>query len=339
MPLPPETSRRARRQAARAGAHRAHGAVRGGASHARAQGRRAAGDHGRRRFPGAALALAGALALGGGVATAAAVVGPPSVTTATPTAADVTRTVEPTPAPLTSRSTSSDAVEAAADRVALPPEAPAVAEALVLPAPPATAALLDPNAVDAAGLTLADREAGLLSTAVPTGASGDVVVVPGAEPAPAPERPVRTVRVEVEAGLEIDGAQFARTVMATLNDPRGWGADGSVSFARTDGPADYAVVLASPDLVDDLCAPLDTVGRYSCGTNGRAVLNHLRWVQGGKDFPDRTLYRQYLVNHEVGHLLGNRHVECPGPGQVAPLMQQQTETTGACVANGWPFPG
>ncbi|WP_199424629.1 DUF3152 domain-containing protein [Actinotalea solisilvae] len=339
MPPPPETSRRARREAARTGAHRAHGALGAGAAHARTTGRTTRAGHLARRFPGAALALAGVLALGGGVATAAALVGPPSLTTVTPTAADVTRTAEPTVGPRTSRGTSADGVEATADRVPLPAEALAATEPLVLPAPPATAATVDPNAVDAAGLTLADRDAGLLSTAVPTAAGGDVVVVPGVEAAPAPERPVRTVRVEVEAGLEVDGALFARTVMVTLNDPRGWGADGSVSFARTDGPADLVVVLASPDLVDDLCAPLDTVGRYSCGTNGRAVLNHLRWVQGGKDFPDRTLYRQYLVNHEVGHLLGNRHVECPGPGRLAPLMQQQTETTGACVANGWPFPG
>ncbi|WP_188037745.1 DUF3152 domain-containing protein, partial [Actinotalea sp. JY-7885] len=208
-----------------------------------------------------------------------------------------------------------------------------------LPAPPAAAAVLDPNAVDAAGLTLADRQAGLLAAAVPESASGTLVVVPGSVAAPAPERPVRTIRVEVEVGLEVDGALFAETVMATLNDPRGWGADGSVTFARTDGPADIRVVLASPSLVDEMCAPLETEGLFSCGTRGHAVLNVRRWVQGTDEFADRTTYRQYLVNHEVGHLLGKRHVECPAPGATAPIMQQQTVGVAPCVANGWPFPG
>ena len=45
----------------------------------------------------------------------------------------------------------------------------------------------------------------------------------------------------------MDGPAFAATVMATLNDPRGWGADGSLSFARTDGDAELRVILASPD--------------------------------------------------------------------------------------------
>lgn len=211
-------------------------------------------------------------------------------------------------------------------------EAPPAPE---LPDPPEP---IDPNALDAAGLSLADRQAGLLSTAVPTSASGQLVVVPGSEPAPQPDRPVRTVRVEVEAGLDIDPALFAATVMRTLNDPRGWGADGSVSFARTDGEAQIRVVLASPDLVDAMCAPLDTAGKVSCGRNGHAALNHTRWVQATAEHTDRTVYREYLVNHEVGHLLGHPHVTCPGPGQVAPIMVQQTYAVAPCVPNGWPFP-
>lgn len=205
-------------------------------------------------------------------------------------------------------------------------------------ATPAAPVGIDPVAVDAAGLTFADRQAGLLATTVQDAADGELVVVAGSTPAPFPDRAVTTIRVEVEAGLPVDGALFAETVMATLNDPRGWGADGSVSFARTDGPADLRVVLASPDLVDELCAPLDTVGQYSCGTKGHAVLNHMRWVQANPEFPDKAQYRQYLVNHEVGHLLGHRHVECPAPGERAPLMQQQTVGVAPCQPNGWPFP-
>lgn len=188
------------------------------------------------------------------------------------------------------------------------------------------------------GMTPEDVAAGLLSMAVPTSAGGDLVVVPGSEEAPLPDRRVRTVRVEVEAGLEVDGELFARMVMDTLNDPRSWGAEGEVSFARTDGDAELRVVLASPAKVDEMCAPLTTRGIYSCGAYGHAALNYMRWVQGMEEFDDMTQYRQYLVNHEVGHLLGRRHEQCPGEGAVAPVMQQQTIRVSPCVANAWPYP-
>lgn len=218
-----------------------------------------------------------------------------------------------------------DAPVVAAQRAAVPP--PVVTET----APP-----VDPNALDAAGLSAPDRAAGLLSTEVPTNGSGTLVVVPGTTAAPG-AGPVRTIRVEVEEGLPVDAALFAETVLGTLNDPRGWGAGGAMTFARTDGDAEFRVVLASPGTIDELCAPLDTEGIYSCGSNGHAAINYLRWSRAAKSFgDDRTKYRQYLISHEVGHLLGHRHERCPGPGQPAPLMQQQTDTQAPCTPTAFP---
>jgi hypothetical protein len=220
------------------------------------------------------------------------------------------------------------------------PERPALPEVdAVAPAAEPVSVSLDHVLPD--GLTLGDREAGLTSAAVPQVAGWDLVVVPGSEPAPHPERTVRTVRVEVEAGLDVDGARFAQAVMRILNDARGWGGDGSLSFARTDGDADVRVVLASPDKVDAMCAPLNTHGDYSCGRYGHAAINHTRWVQATDEFRrdfDVATYREYVITHEVGHLLGHQHVSCPGAGQRAPVMQQQSIRVAPCVANPWPFP-
>lgn len=47
-------------------------------------------------------------------------------------------------------------------------------------------------------------------------------------------------------------------------------------------------------------------------------------------------YRKYLLNHEFGHVLGLLHVECPGPGQLCPVMKQQTLGTGPCKPCVWP---
>lgn len=206
-----------------------------------------------------------------------------------------------------------------------------------VPPTPTTA----PPAGDAADpdLTEADLASGLLAAGVPESASGDLVVVPGSDPGPG-VGDVLTVRVEVEDGLAVDPEAFAAFVMTTLNDPRGWGGDGSLSFARSDRPADLRVVLASPTLVDRMCAPLQTRGQVSCGRGGHATLNFRRWVEAVEDYgTDRDSYRRYLVNHEVGHLLGHPHATCPGAGRRAPVMQQQSYGVGACTPNPWPFPG
>lgn len=231
-----------------------------------------------------------------------------------------------------------EAADPATDGIeaSLPAEEP---EPRLPEAPPAIPASVDVDAIRADGLSVADHYAGVLSTAVPTSASGTLVVVPGSEAAPNPERLVRTVRVEVEAGLDVNPQAFADFVMETLNDPRGWGGDGSISFARTDGAAHIRVVLASPNKVDAMCAPLYTHGDYSCGRYGHAAINYTRWVQATDEFPDRTLYRRYVVNHEVGHLLGHQHGACPGAGQLAPIMQQQSIRVAPCTPNAWPFPG
>lgn len=150
---------------------------------------------------------------------------------------------------------------------------------------------------------------------------------------------MKRVRVEVEGGLPVDGAAFAVFVLATLNDPRSWGHGGRMTFARTAGAYDLRVVLASPETSARLCAPLQTMGTLSCALGRSAVLTHYRWVKAIPDYgTDRTGYRRYLINHEVGHTLGHGHLMCPGLGRLAPLMMQQTKGLKGCRPNSWPFP-
>ncbi len=204
--------------------------------------------------------------------------------------------------------------------------------------PSAATASPSPSPDGGAGLTAADRRAGVLSSTFPQRGSGRLLTVPGSHRAPGTGK-VWTVRVQVEQGLDIDKQAFADFVLDTLNDPRSWGHGGRLTFARTDGAADVRVVLASPDTSARMCLPQRTFGKLSCRTGDAAVLTVYRWVRAIPGYgTDRDGYRHYLVNHEVGHALGHGHVMCPRPGAVAPVMMQQSKGLLGCLPNAWPFP-
>ena len=58
---------------------------------------------------------------------------------------------------------------------------------------------------------------------------------------------------------------------------------------------------------------------------GRVLINGARWVRGAGAFDGQLgLYRQYAINHEVGHVFNNPHVPCPANGALAPVMMQQS---------------
>ncbi|MFO7565861.1 MAG: DUF3152 domain-containing protein [Enhygromyxa sp.] len=143
-------------------------------------------------------------------------------------------------------------------------------------------------------------------------------------------------RLLLEVGLEELLPSFIATVGAVLDDERGWTSAGR-EFVRVDAHEHFAIVLARPGTVDRLCKPLRTGGVYSCGRNGRATLNEARWRSGSAPWGEELEgYRVYMINHEVGHLLGMPHRKCHEPGQPAAVMVQQSIGLGGCTAEGWP---
>jgi Protein of unknown function (DUF3152) len=217
-----------------------------------------------------------------------------------------------------------------------PPSTPPPTSAVVPSAP------AEGDAEGDAGPT-GTQEPALETTYVERGA-GSLALVDGSSPVYG-TGPLSRFIVEVEDGIEVDGAAFAEAVTLTLGDQRSWGADGRMSFQRVGaadaaaGAFDFRVALVSPGSMERYCPGVGTGGYTSCRYGDRAVINLARWATAVPHYDgDIATYRQYVVNHEVGHALGNGHVDCPGPGQLAPVMLQQTLSLEGCVKNAWPYP-
>lgn len=146
-----------------------------------------------------------------------------------------------------------------------------------------------------------------------------------------------TFNIAVEGGTDQKVAPFAKVVTDTLSDKRSWIAGKQWQFTQVgDGYADFTVYLASPSTRAQLCGADDTY--TSCRNGNAVVLNLERWLLGVPHWTGSLdTYRQYVVNHEVGHRLGEGHVVCPKKGKPSPVMAQQTLELRGCNANAWPF--
>ncbi|MEE3063329.1 MAG: DUF3152 domain-containing protein [Actinomycetota bacterium] len=243
-----------------------------------------------------------------------------------------------------------------------PPAIGAVGTA-ILDAPPRGLATFDAN-----------LPAGTLPDGGPFTEAGDKTwhVVPGTTPQIGQgTAKVFRYTVEVENGLDPamfggDDA-FATMVDQTLANPKGWTHNPQFAFVRIDGAAgakpDFRISLVSPVTVREGCGyefRLETScynPAYGPERQARVFVNEARWVRGAVPFEgDVGSYRQYVIDHEVGHAIGYvRHEACDKQGGLAPVMMQQTFSTSnddaakfdpeyvkadgkTCRFNPWPYP-
>ena len=179
-----------------------------------------------------------------------------------------------------------------------------------------------------------------------------------------------TFTVEIEDGIDTSSfggdEGFARMVTETLDNPKSWTHNPEFAFQRVDAPdakPDFRVSLTSPATVREGCG-YEIQLESSCynpiygpGAEPRVFINLARWVRGAMPFQgDIGSYRQYLINHEVGHAIGyTSHEPCERNGALAPIMMQQTFSTSdndasrfdpgsvqpdnkTCRFNAWPYP-
>lgn len=131
------------------------------------------------------------------------------------------------------------------------------------------------------------------------------------------------IRVPVQIGYDI---------AIYLNDPDGWAKYGHF-FEPVSSHEQIHIRLSSSDTIKKICG---LPGKLSCAELGgrNMYLNAERWFRGAtaSKLP-LSEYRQYMVSHEIGHILGRGHKKCPCKGCDAPIMMQQTLGIGECKPN------
>ena len=140
-----------------------------------------------------------------------------------------------------------------------------------------------------------------------------------------------TYTVVVDPGVDFSLTDFAQEVAICLADPGGWKSQG-YQFVRVKSNPQVIIHLSSvKGLTAVGCDPT-----LSCAEMGgkEMRINEQRWRHGSSK-SGQTLdgYRQYVISHEMGHILGRDHVKCPGRGQPAPIMIQQTLGLRGCLPN------
>src|SRR5262245_21345374 len=202
---------------------------------------------------------------------------------------------------------------------------------------------------------------GTASDGVPSIGNGTFAVAAGGTDVVGAGNTLVKYRVELENGITWGSnpvwtpASFAAATDGILADPKGWIASAehpitdaaqhmsgaSWSFQRVSG-TDYSVrvLLATTGTVDKMCGSigLKTVGQYSCRYSNVILINLRRWLRGAPGFPvDLNGYHTMVINHEMGHRLGFKHMLCPSAGTPAPVMMQETINIGGCLPNIYPF--
>jgi hypothetical protein len=146
---------------------------------------------------------------------------------------------------------------------------------------------------------------------------------------------LHTYVVRTRGHVFADVARFAASAAQTYADPRGW-LRTHHRFRRVASGGDFTLLLSQARFLPTYSSVCST--SYSCRVGRFVIINETRWRRSSMHFTgDLATYRSMLVNHETGHWLGRPHAYCSGPGQPAPVMQQQSKGMHGCRPNAWPL--
>lgn len=139
-------------------------------------------------------------------------------------------------------------------------------------------------------------------------------------------------------GLRVQRQRIIRKVEETLTDKRGWRRMGYqfVLVEDTTEPVNFTIRFVSNSYIERIC---NFTGLSCADTNTKMIYMNIENWRNGRRLSglDKEDYRTYMINHEVGHILGRGHSQCGNPGTRVPVMVQQTLGIYKCKPNPWPL--
>lgn len=125
-------------------------------------------------------------------------------------------------------------------------------------------------------------------------------------------------KVVIHDNIKRSLKNFKKQIHDILTDKRSW----KVKFIQDDINYDFQIILSPATKIGRICK----FKGLSCTDmlTNIIYINNYRWTKGSKASKlSLKDYRIYLINHEVGHVLGFGHLE-PIKGKKVPVMNQQT---------------
>jgi hypothetical protein len=134
-------------------------------------------------------------------------------------------------------------------------------------------------------------------------------------------------------------AQERNEISNILNDSRGWKGRGYRFTEIKTGNPDAIITLVSQKELNKKYHGTDLEGFsvtvHTPNQPKMVYINGKNWYNVPKGFVGSlTTYRAYLIQHEMGHVLGY-HDEKPTDGMCSVMYQQTRGTKDICIANPW----
>jgi len=162
--------------------------------------------------------------------------------------------------------------------------------------------------------------------------------------------------VQIGPNIPIEVSKdFATKNSAVLADQRGWKKYGYMfeektfngeAFNETNERDTLVIRLETSENASKLCG----FSGFSCQRQRpNDIVIHLgNWMGGSRSRLPLERYRNYVINHEVGHFLGLEHQKCPideckkrgmfvCPGSVMQQMTRGPSAIAPCSENDWPL--
>jgi len=136
--------------------------------------------------------------------------------------------------------------------------------------------------------------------------------------------------------FKLDKKRVTEKINKVLCDKRGWLGHG-YKFKYSENSPKFTITFRTSADIRKTCG----FSGLSCADLEKGVVyfNIRRWKLGNtKSKLSLHQYRIYMINHEVGHMLGRGHVKfAQFSGGPCPVMVQQTLGIGKLEPNPWPL--